>query len=262
MKIYYPFVSLCLFIGACGLGEHSRLSTQSLSEGPPPTFTHNLRPHLYRDLNQEHSGARMQVLATLETQALPAEIRNLPDGSDIGTLSVEFETQTYKPNYQDEVKPSSGRLLQDTGARVILIRTDGLENIVQFGIRKPAEVPVIQDQSTAVEVHFMPRDYCAQVAVPETPTLYADHMKPQNAICDPAGDCRAQVSRGDTDLDNQFYHFNLNAVPPGLKLGACTSTQKFYQKTETRYDSSVPWLGIVTLDSQFAKHASAIQFVL
>jgi hypothetical protein len=262
MKIYLPFLSLCLFTGACGLGEHSRLSTQALSEASPPIVAHNLRPHLYRELYQEHSRDKVQVLATIEEQALPAEIRNLPDGSEIGTLGVEYDIETYQNHYQDEVKPSSEKQLKDTKARVILIRTDGLENIVQLGIRRPAEAPVIQDQSSAVQVQSMPRAYCLQVAIAETHLFFDIHVKPQNATCDPFGACRAQVSDGHTELVDHFISFNLNAVPAGIKLGACQSTQLYYEKTETRYNSSLPWLGIVTLDSVFAKHTSAIQFEL
>jgi hypothetical protein len=220
---------------------------------------------------------KMQILGTFEQSEIPATIRKLDIGSQVGTLDLIVEKTTYKTKYRNEAKPKVEEVREETSMPVHLIEHQGRKALA---IKRNLEGAGIAVKYEPVLVQSEYKEYVSKIYVRE---LNGKQLFPRESVsiesrvafCNIEGICQLEVGVAECGTLEGIPYCNPHAqrtkkimnIPLAgdarfsLSYGV-ESTQRDFTKRETLQNTSKPLKALIRLLPDYATDFGALQFDL
>jgi hypothetical protein len=226
---------MILMMGLTGCGRHQKSTEEQTSIESQNSI--ELENELQNDesmkLQSTPIGNTYYFFGATKISNLPQEFKSLPSGTEIGTVSVQYENSIFHEQYLDKVLPEVNFETYRTNESVFLIKNKSNQE-AYFAVSNQ-NGKLFETQTTSVQVQSKPRKYCSKLSIQ---FKYLSHdtdvyVKDQVANCYSSNECIYRLHQ------NNRYGDVREGIKKLIELtgGVCSEEQIIFKNNEQKLNT-------------------------
>lgn len=265
MKTKVIVFGLCALMSACGLNKRGTEAVRETTKAEESTqapitgtlLLSNQNLNQSKKIQSFQSGSEYLILGTFDPADVPVAISALPSETEIGTLTVEFDEETYSSRYEDDVRPVLKKQQREIKTTVLILKEKFNPEQIHFVIKNDEAAKSVRASEEAITVHSSPKEYCYRARFFIKQIVDKVAILDQIVTCNASGICAISVRYDSPRTQDVAATYDMNANPQRLPI-QCLEMQTHYSMEQEQMNRSIPTAATVTVFEKISKELKLV----